>query len=182
MLSLPYLIAQIYKFLSVLSYRYLNFFALFTDCPSPVKKMVGPKFTSQFHRTQAGRCCQICGEFMYRPAAHGALLDEQLKEVFPELTARGLASRPSRLTCSACFAKATFRPWIVPIFFVQNRKALSWAAFILPGCKKFCMRIRISLFYISCLSGSEMFICLGNITTPQPEFKLNCWTCRRFFI
>jgi hypothetical protein len=63
-----------------------------------------PKLSSEFHLSIVSKCCQICGEFQESRASERSLLDSELKKVFPGLTARGLGSRPSQLTCAACYA------------------------------------------------------------------------------
>ncbi len=64
----------------------------------------GPKLSSEFHLSIVSKCCQICGEFQESRASERSLLDSELKKVFPGLSARGLSSRPSQLTCPACYA------------------------------------------------------------------------------
>jgi hypothetical protein len=63
-----------------------------------------PKLSSEFHLSIVSKCCQICGKFQESRASDRALLDSELKKVFPGLSARGLSSRPSQLTCPACYA------------------------------------------------------------------------------
>jgi len=63
------------------------------------------KLSGQFHLSIVSKCCQICGRFQESRSAISNLLDAELKKVFPEISARGLSSRLSQLTCAACFAK-----------------------------------------------------------------------------
>jgi hypothetical protein len=63
-----------------------------------------PKLSSEFHLSVVSKCCQICGEFQESRASDRSLLDSELKKVFPGLSARGLSSRRSQLTCAACYA------------------------------------------------------------------------------
>jgi hypothetical protein len=63
-----------------------------------------PKLSSEFHLSIVSKCCQICGQFQESRASERSLLDSELKKVFPGLSARGLSSRPSQLTCAACYA------------------------------------------------------------------------------